>query len=190
MKNITIKGARQNNLKNFDIDVPRNKIVVFTGVSGSGKSSLVFETINAEAERQLNDTFSTFIQGKLPKIPKPECDSIENVSPSIVLQQKRTAGSSRSTVGTITEIYTYLRLLYSRVGEPQIGPSTFFSFNSIDGMCKSCNGSGHVMSIDLPKILDTSKSLNEGAILFKDFKKNSCEHQAILSYFNYHAILS
>ncbi len=173
MKKIKILGARQNNLKNIDVEIPRNQIVVFTGVSGSGKSSLVFETVNAEAQRQLNDTFSTFVQGKLPKIPKPDCDLIENISPSIVLKQKRTAGSSRSTVGTSTEIYTYLRLLFSRIGEPFIGPSTCFSFNSLEGMCKSCNGTGHIMSIDIDKILDTSKSLNDGAILFSDFKKDS-----------------
>lgn len=173
MKNIKIVGARQNNLKNFDIDVPRNQIVVFTGVSGSGKSSLVFETINAEAQRQLNDTFSTFIQGKLPNIPKPDCDLIENISPSIVLKQKRTAGSTRSTVGTTTEIYTYLRLLFSRIGDPFIGASTYFSFNSPEGMCPSCNGTGHIISIDINKILDQTKSLNDGAILFPDFKASS-----------------
>ncbi len=173
MKNIKILGARQNNLKNIDIDIPRNQIVVFTGVSGSGKSSLVFETINAEAQRQLNETFSTFIQGKLPKTPKPDCDLIENISPAIVLKQKRTAGSSRSTVGTTTEIYTYLRLLFSRIGEPFIGPSTCFSFDSPEGMCTTCNGTGHIMSINIDKILDASKSLNDNAILFPDFKTGS-----------------
>jgi len=173
MKKIRILGARQNNLKNINVEIPRNQVVVFTGVSGSGKSSLVFDTINSEAQRQLSNTFSNFVQGKLPNIPKPDCDLIENISPSIVLKQKRTAGSSRSTVGTSTEIYTYLRLLFSRIGEPFIGPSTRFSFNSPEGMCASCNGTGHIMSIDMDKILDTSKSLNDGAILFPDFKKGS-----------------
>lgn len=173
MTNISIRGARQNNLKDVDIDIPRNMIVVFTGVSGSGKSSLVFETINAEAQRQLYGTFSTFVQGKLPRIPKPDVDLIENVSPAIVLQQKRSVGGSRSTVGTTSEIYTYLRLLFSRVGEPIIGASTNFSFNSPDGMCLTCNGSGQTMQIELDKIIDPTKSLNDGAILFSEFYVDS-----------------
>ena len=170
MKNIKIINARQNNLKSVDIQIPRNQLVVFTGVSGSGKSSLVFETINAEAQRQLYDTLGTYAQSHLPKIPKPDCDIIEGISPAIVIKQKRSSGSSRSTVGTTTEIYTYLRLLFSRIGTPLIGPSSHFSFNSPDGMCLSCNGTGRIMDIDIDKILDTSKSLNEGAILFPDFK--------------------
>ncbi|QFT48994.1 UvrABC system protein A (plasmid) [Roseivivax sp. THAF40] len=173
MTDISIRGARQNNLKDVDIDIPRNRIVVFTGVSGSGKSSLVFETINAEAQRQLYGTFSTFVQGKLPRIPKPDVDLIENVSPAIVLQQKRNVGGSRSTVGTTSEIYTYLRLLFSRVGEPVIGASTNFSFNSPDGMCLTCNGSGQTMQIELDKIIDPTKSLNDGAILFSEFYVDS-----------------
>ncbi|GGP71052.1 excinuclease ABC subunit A [Shewanella saliphila] len=170
MKSINIINARQNNLKSVDIQIPRNQIVVFTGVSGSGKSSLVFETINAEAQRQLYDTLGTYAQSHLPKVPKPDCDLIENISPAIVIKQKRSLGSSRSTVGTTTEIYTYLRLLFSRIGTPLIGASSHFSFNSPEGMCLSCNGTGQIMDIDIDKMLDTSKSLNEGAILFPDFK--------------------
>lgn len=173
MTNIRICGARQNNLKDVEIEIPRNQIVVFTGVSGSGKSSLVFETINAEAQRQLYGTFSTFVQGKLPRIPKPDVDLIENVSPAIVLQQKRNVGGSRSTVGTTSEIYTYLRLLFSRVGEPVIGASTHFSFNSPEGMCPTCNGSGLTMQIEMEKIIDPSMSLNDGAILFSEFSVGS-----------------
>lgn len=170
MTSINIINANQNNLKSVDIQIPRNQVVVFTGVSGSGKSSLVFETINAEAQRQLYDTLGTYAQNHLPKIPKPDCDLIEGISPAIVIKQKRSSGSSRSTVGTATEIYTYLRLLFSRVGVPLIGASSHFSFNSPEGMCLSCNGTGHILDIDIGKILDTSKSLNEGAILFPDFK--------------------
>jgi excinuclease UvrABC ATPase subunit len=170
MKKIKILGARQNNLKSVDIEIPRNQIVVFTGVSGSGKSSLAFETINAEAQRQLNETLGTYAQSHLPKIPKPDCDLIENISPSIVVKQKKPAGNSRSTVGTITEIYTYLRLLFSRVGMPQIGSSSCFSFNSPEGMCPACNGSGNILALDEKRLIDYSKSLNEGAILFPDFK--------------------
>lgn len=170
MTSIKIINARQNNLKSVDIQIPRNQLVVFTGVSGSGKSSLVFETINAEAQRQLYDTLGTYAQSHLPKVPKPDCDLIEGISPAIVIKQKRSSGSSRSTIGTTTEIYTYLRLLFSRVGIPSIGPSNYFSFNSPDGMCLSCNGTGHIMDIDIDKILEPRKSLNDGAILFPDFK--------------------
>ncbi len=170
MRSINIVNARQNNLKSVDIQIPRNKIVVFTGVSGSGKSSLVFETINAEAQRQLYDTLGTYAQSHLPKIPKPNCDLIENISPAILINQKRTSGNLRSTVGTTTEIYTYLRLLFSRIGTPLIGSSSHFSFNSPEGMCQSCNGSGEIMDIDIDKLIDKSRSLNEGAILFSEFK--------------------
>lgn len=173
MNSIQIKGARQNNLKNIDLDIPRNKIVVFTGVSGSGKSSLVFETITAEAQRQLYDTFSTFARSRLPKYEQADYDLIQGLSPVIVLEQKRITGNSRSTVGTITEISSFLRLLFSRIGEPLIGPSNYFSFNKPEGMCLSCGGVGRETNIDLDKVFDWSKSLNEGAIRFPDFKVDS-----------------
>ncbi len=128
MSHILIKGARQNNLKNLDLLIPRNKIILFTGVSGSGKSSLVFETITAEAKRQLYDTFSTFARSRLPKYEQADYDQLEGLSPVILLEQKRITGNSRSTVGTITEISSFMRLLYSRAGIPSIGPSNHFSF--------------------------------------------------------------
>ena len=170
---IVIKGARQNNLKNIDVEIPRNKIVVFTGVSGSGKSSLVFETVTAEAQRQLYDTFSTFARNRLPKYEKADCDLIDGLSPVILLEQKRISGNSRSTVGTLTEINSFLRLLYSRIGQPFIGASNCFSFNSPEGMCLSCGGTGKVNKIDLDKVFDWTKSLDEGAIIFPDFKVES-----------------
>jgi len=173
MSTIQIKGARQNNLKNIDIEIPRNKIVLFTGVSGSGKSSLVFETITAEAQRQLYDTFSTFARSRLPKFEQADYDYIKGLSPVILLDQKRITGNSRSTVGTISEISSFLRLLFSRIGNPFIGPSSCFSFNKPEGMCSNCGGVGTVNKIDLNKIFDWSKSLNEGAILFPDFKVDS-----------------
>lgn len=173
MKSIIIKGARQNNLKNIDVEIPRNKIVVFTGVSGSGKSSLVFETISAEAQRQLYDTFSTFARSRLPKYEQADYDLIQGLSPVILLEQKRITGNSRSTVGTITEISSFLRLLYSRIGTPLIGPSNSFSFNKPEGMCPNCGGVGTENKIDLDKVFDWSKSLNEGAIKFPDFKVDS-----------------
>jgi excinuclease ABC A subunit len=170
MKYINIINARQNNLKSINVQIPRNQIVVFTGVSGSGKSSLVFDTINAEAQRQLYNTLGTYAQSHLAKFSKPDCDLIENISPAVVIKQKRAKGSSRSTLGTTTEIYTYLRLIFSRVGTPTIGTSSCFSFNSPEGMCACCSGTGKIMDIDLSRILDTNKSLNEGALLFPDFK--------------------
>ncbi len=135
-------GARENNLKNVSLRIPRNSITVFTGVSGSGKSSIAFETIGAEAQRQLNETFTTFVQNFLPRAKKPEADAIENISTAIIINQQRLGGNSRSTVGTITDIYSLIRLLYSRVGKPHAGYSNAFSFNDPAGMCPACNGLG------------------------------------------------
>jgi excinuclease UvrABC ATPase subunit len=173
MQEIIIKGARQNNLKNIDVKIPRNQIVVFTGVSGSGKSSLVFETINAEAQRQLYESFSAFARSRLPKYEQADYDSIENLSPAILIEQKRFAGNSRSTVGTTTEIYTYLRLLYSRIGSEFIGGSNHFSFNSPEGMCEHCSGTGRVTQIEVDALIDWNKSINDGGILFSEFKVGS-----------------
>ncbi|WP_285060324.1 excinuclease ABC subunit UvrA [Pedobacter ginsengisoli] len=170
---IEIKGARENNLKNVSLRIPKRKITVFTGVSGSGKSSIVFETIGAEAQRLLNETFSTFIRNRLPKYGQPDADSIENLSTAIVIDQKRLGGNSRSTVGTITDIYAVLRLLFSRIGKPFIGYSNVFSFNDPSGMCPECNGLGETVKLNLDKFLDKSKSLNEGAILFPAFSVGS-----------------
>ncbi len=174
MKKIIVKGAKQNNLKNISVEIPRNKIVVFTGVSGSGKSSLVFETITAEAQRQLYDTFSTFARSRLPKYEQAEYDAIHNLSPVIVLEQKRMTGNSRSNVGTVSEISAFLRLLFSRIGHPSAGmTSNNFSFNSPEGMCKECGGIGNINKLDIDKVIDWGKSLKQGAILFPDFKVNS-----------------
>lgn len=142
MKEIKIQGARQNNLKNINLNIPRNKMNIFTGVSGSGKSSLVFGTINAEAQRELMGTFSTFEQSKMRKYDKPDCDIIENLSLVILIEQKRIGGNSRSTFGTVSEIYTYLRLLFSRIGEPIIG------------MCNDCSGTGITSLTEMIYILD------------------------------------
>ena len=173
MKKIIIKGARQNNLKNLDVEIPRNQIVLFTGVSGSGKSSLVFETINSEAQRQLYDTFSTFARSRMPKYEQADYDSIENLSPVILIEQKRFSGNSRSTVGTTTEIFTFLRLLYSRIGSEFIGGSNHFSFNSPEGMCENCSGTGRATKIEIDSLIDWDKSINSGGILFSDFKVDS-----------------
>lgn len=180
MKNIIIKGARQNNLKNLNLEIPRNQIVLFTGVSGSGKSSLVFEIINSEAQRQLYDTFSTFAKNRMPKYGQADYDLIENLSPVILIEQKRFSGNSRSTVGTVTEIDTYIRLLYSRIGSESIGGSNHFSFNSPEGMCENCSGTGMETKIEVDSLINWDKSINDGGILFSDFKVGSIYWKQII----------
>ncbi|WP_033541246.1 ATP-binding cassette domain-containing protein [Planococcus sp. CAU13] len=167
MKPIQIRKAMENNLKGFDITIPKNQLVVFSGVSGSGKSSLVFDTVAVESQRQLNDTFPLFIKHKLPKYERPKADSIENLTPAITVSQKKVVGSSRSTVSTMIDIAPLFRLLFSRCAEPGAGVATAYSFNSPRGMCPVCKGIGETVKLDLTKLLDTSKSLNEGAIQFK-----------------------
>lgn len=169
-EHIHIVGARVNNLKNISLKIPKKKITIFTGVSGSGKSSIVFETIAQEAGRQLNETFSKFVQGFLPKYGHPDVDEIENLSFAIIVDQKRIGGNSRSTLGTISDINPLIRLLFSRQGQPHLGPSNFFSFNDPNGMCKHCEGIGKIVTLDLSKAIDHEKSLNEGAILLPGYK--------------------
>lgn len=166
---IRIIGAKQNNLKNISLEVPKNKITAFTGVSGSGKSSLVFGTIAAESQRQLNDTFPPFIRHRLPHYGQPEVDEIDNLSVAIVIDQKRIGGNARSTVGTASDIYTLLRLLFSRVAHPFVGYSNVFSFNHPLGMCPECDGLGVANVVDIEKLIDQNLSLNEGAIRYSSF---------------------
>jgi excinuclease ABC A subunit len=166
---IEIRNARENNLKNVSLRIPKRKITIFTGVSGSGKSSIVFDTIATEAQRQLNENFSMFIRTFLPRYSQPDADAIENLSMAIVVDQKRLGGGSHSTMGTITDIYSVLRRLYSYVGKPYVGHSNVFSFNDPKGMCPNCNGLGRKMGVDMDMFMDKSKSLNEGAILFPEF---------------------
>jgi len=163
---IRVTGAREHNLKNIDVEIPKRAITVFTGVSGSGKSSLVFDTIAAESQRQLNETFSSFVRHRLPHYGQPDADALRNLSAAIVVDQKRLGGSARSTVGTATDLYSLLRLLYSRIGTPFVGESTVFSFNHPEGMCPRCDGLGAVETVDVDALLDRSKSLNGGAIRF------------------------
>lgn len=159
--NITIRGARENNLKDISLSIPKHKITVFTGVSGSGKSSLVLDTIAAKSRRELNDTFPTFVQKYLPKYGRPHVDSIENLPIAIVIDQKKPASNSRSTVGTYTDIYSLLRLLFSRVGKPFVGYAESFSFNHPDGSCPRCAGLGEIRELDIHKLVDFDKSLND-----------------------------
>lgn len=166
---IELHGARENNLRNISLRIPKRKITIFTGVSGSGKSSIVFDTIASEAQRQLYENFSMFVRNFLPRYAQPDADSIENLSMPIVVDQKRMGGGSHSTVGTITDIYTVLRLLFSKIGQPYVGHYNVFSFNDPQGMCPECNGIGRKLGVDMDKFLDMSKSLNEGAILFEPY---------------------
>ncbi len=159
---IVIKGLKQNNLKNVSLEIPKNKIVVFTGVSGSGKSSIVFDTIAAESQRQMNETYTAWVRGRLPKYERPQVEYIDNLNPSVVIDQSRLGGNARSTVGTISDMYASLRLLFSRIGTPQIGPASYFSFNNPNGMCKTCAGIGKVLDLDIHKLIDEDKTYEEG----------------------------
>ncbi|HEY6592734.1 MAG TPA: excinuclease ABC subunit UvrA [Asanoa sp.] len=166
---IEIIGARENNLQDVSVRIPKRKITVFTGVSGSGKSSLVFDTVAAEAQRQLNETFTAFARNFLPSYGRPDVDSIANLSAAIIVDQKRLGGNSRSTVGTITDINPLIRLLYSRVAKPYLGYANMFSFNDPVGMCPECEGLGRVTALDLDTFLDRSRSLAGGAVRHPDF---------------------
>ena len=158
---IRIRGARENNLKDVSLDIPKYKITVFTGVSGSGKSSLVLDTIAAKSRRELNDTFPTFVQQYLPKYGRPHVDEIEGLPIAVVIDQKKPAKNSRSTVGTYTDIYALMRLLFSRVGKPFVGYSDSFSFNHPQGSCPRCSGLGEIRELDIHKLVDFDKSLND-----------------------------
>jgi excinuclease UvrABC ATPase subunit len=187
---IRVHGARENNLKDVSVEIPKRQLTVFTGVSGSGKSSLVFDTIAAESQRLINETYSAFVQGFMPTLARPEVDVLEGLTTAIIVDQERMGADTRSTVGTATDANAMLRILYSRLGQPHIGSPKAFSFNiaSISGagavtferggktvkerrtfsitggMCPRCEGRGTVTDIDLSQLYDDSKSLNEGAL--------------------------
>lgn len=170
MNDIIITGAKENNLRNVSVRIRKKQITVFTGVSGSGKSSLVFDTIGAEAQRQLNESYDSFIRSRLPHYGQPDVEYIGNLNTAIIINQKKIGGNARSTVGTITDIGALLRLLFSRLGKPFVGYSMDFSFNNPNGMCPRCEGLGTVSQINVKKLLDKTKSLNEGAINFPSFQ--------------------
>ena len=160
-QSIVIRGATENNLKNISLRIPKYRITIVTGVSGSGKSSLVLDTIAAKSRRELNDTFPTFVQQYLPKYGRPHVEEIAGLPIAIVIDQKKPAQNSRSTVGTYTDIYALMRLLFSRVGKPFVGYSDTFSFNHPQGSCPRCAGLGEIRELDIHKLVDFDKSLND-----------------------------
>jgi excinuclease UvrABC ATPase subunit len=187
---IRVHGARENNLKDVSVEIPKRRLTVFTGVSGSGKSSLVFSTIAAESQRLINETYSAFVQGFMPTLARPEVDVLEGLTTAIVVDQQRMGADARSTVGTATDANAMLRILFSRLGKPYVGPPSAFAFNvpsvrasgeitverggsktvqrsfsRTGGMCPSCEGRGTVSGFDLSQLYDESKSLAEGAIV-------------------------
>ncbi|WP_431712008.1 ATP-binding cassette domain-containing protein [Glutamicibacter uratoxydans] len=170
---IRVRQARENNLQGIDADIPKRRITAFTGVSGSGKSSLVFGTIAAESQRLINETYTAFIQSFMPAMPRPDVEVLENLSAAIVVDQERMGANSRSTVGTATDAYSLLRVLYSRYSEPSAGGAGAYSFNLGEGACASCEGFGTEASIDLDELLDWDKTLNEGAIQAPNFAPGS-----------------
>ena len=158
---IIIKDATENNLKQVNVNIPKRQITVVTGVSGSGKSSLVLDTIAAKSRRELNDTFPSFTQQYLPKYGRPHVGDIENLPIAIVIEQRKPTSNSRSTVGAYTDIYALLRLLFSRIGQPFVGYSDAFSFNHPSGSCPRCAGLGEIRELDIHKLVDFDKSLND-----------------------------
>jgi excinuclease UvrABC ATPase subunit len=187
---IRVQGARVNNLKDISVEIPKRRLTVFTGVSGSGKSSLVFGTIAAESQRLINETYSAFVQGFMPTMARPEVDVLDGLTTAIIVDQERMGANARSTVGTATDANAMLRVLWSRIGKPHIGPATAFSFNVptrrasgamtaekgkgerkvvrdlvyLGGMCPRCEGMGSISDFDLSQLFDDTKSLNEGAL--------------------------
>src|ERR1700750_905271 len=184
---IRVHGARENNLKDVSIEIPKRRLTVFTGVSGSGKSSLVFSTIAAESQRMINETYSAFVQGFMPNLARPDVDVLDGLTTAIIVDQQRMNADIRSTVGTATDANAMLRILFSRLGKPHVGSPNAFSFNvpsvkasgaitvergarktvkatfsRTGGMCPRCEGRGSVNDIDLTQLYDESKSLNEG----------------------------
>ncbi|MFE5917415.1 ATP-binding cassette domain-containing protein [Streptomyces sp. NPDC056468] len=175
---ITITGARENNLKDVALRIPKGRLTVFTGVSGSGKSSIVFDTIAVESQRQLNETFTWFVRNRLPKYERPHAEALEDLSPAIVVDQRPIGGHSRSTVGTMTDIYSVIRVLFSRHGTPSAGPATAYSFNDPSGMCPECDGLGRTVRPDWDRILDPARSLADGAVRFPPFAAGTWQGQA------------
>jgi excinuclease UvrABC ATPase subunit len=182
--NISIRGARENNLKDVTLQIPKRKLTIFTGVSGSGKSSIVFDTLATEAQRQLYENFSLFVRNFLPKYPQPDADAIENLPMAVIVDQKRLGGGSHSTVGTVTDIHGVLRLLFSRVGKPSAGGAIAYSFNDPRGACPECGGLGKKVGVVSDDFLDMSKSLNEGAVQVPFFGEWEAQAYGLSGFFD------
>ncbi|MFI7702705.1 ATP-binding cassette domain-containing protein [Nonomuraea sp. NPDC049480] len=170
---IQVRGARENNLKGVSLDLPKRRLSVFTGVSGSGKSSLVFDTIAAESRRLIDETYTAFIQAFMPSLARPDVDALRNLSAAIIVDQERMGANARSTVGTVTDAHTMLRIVFSRLGVPHVGSASAFSFNRAEGMCPECEGLGKASEIDVDELVDRELSLNEGAIKAPGFAVDS-----------------
>lgn len=166
---IEIRDACENNLKHVNLDIPKDQIVVFTGVSGSGKSSMAFDTIAVESEREWQQSYPLFLRNKMPHYNRPKVASIENLTPAIVIDQKPMGTNGRSTVATAVDVALLLRLLFSRIGNPSAGGSMAYSFNHPAGMCPDCTGLGETLELIEDSLFDPDKSLREGAILFSQF---------------------
>ncbi|MCE7078858.1 excinuclease ABC subunit UvrA [Streptomyces sp. ST2-7A] len=166
---IRVRGARENNLRDISLDIPKRRLTVFTGVSGSGKSSLVFGTIAAESQRMINETYTAFLQSFMATPSRPDVDELRNLSAAIVVDQERMGTNSRSTVGTVTDAHAMLRIVFSRLGTPHVGTSGAFSFNLPEGMCPGCEGLGRVSTVDVDAIVDRDLSVNDGAITVPGF---------------------
>ncbi|WP_435825165.1 ATP-binding cassette domain-containing protein [Nocardiopsis alba] len=178
---IQVRGARENNLDDVSVDIPKRRLTVFTGLSGSGKSSLVFGTIAAESQRLINETYSAFVQGFMPSLGRPDVDALRNLSAAIIVDQERMGANSRSTVGTATDAHAMLRIVFSRVGSPRLEPSSVFSFNNSEGMCPECEGLGRTNRIDQEELFDRSLSLNEGAITVPGYTVDSWYWQVFVN---------
>ncbi|MFC7942044.1 ATP-binding cassette domain-containing protein [Microbacterium oxydans] len=170
MDMLRITGARTNNLRDVSVDVPKKLLTVFTGVSGSGKSSLVLDTIAAEAQRLVNDSYSTFIRSRLPQLPAPDVQAMDGLTFTVLIDQRRFTGNARSTVATATDLASLVRLVFSRVGEPSAGYSPAYSFNDPSGMCPTCEGLGTVYDIDIDELIDPEKNIDEGPVRFSLFR--------------------
>ncbi|MCX2968043.1 MULTISPECIES: excinuclease ABC subunit UvrA [Streptomyces] len=174
-----VRGARVNNLRDVDLDLPKRRLTVFTGVSGSGKSSLVFGTIAAESQRLINETYTAFLQSFMGSPSRPDVDGLHNLSAAIVVDQERMGANARSTVGTATDAFTMLRIVYSRLGTPHVGSSGAFSFNQAEGMCPECEGLGQRSTVDVDQLVDRELSLDKGAITAPGFSVDSWYWQVI-----------
>lgn len=164
---IMLRGLKENNLKNIDLNIPKGKIIVFTGLSGSGKSSIVFDTLATESRRQMTLNYPHYLRYQMPRYERPHADLMQNLSPVVVVEQRAVGGNSRSTVGTYMDIHPLIRLLFSRIGKPSIGSANEFSSQSSFGRCRKCSGFGEVVTPDLNKIIDFDKSLRDYAVKFK-----------------------